>query len=73
MNQITVIEAAKQKKCTGSAIRYAIQDGKIDAEQFGRTWVIRCNRKFDNWQPNPKIQKAGKARWKGVKKTKKAK
>ena len=67
MNQISVTEAAKLKKCSGSAVRYAIQDGKVDAERFGRTWVIKCNRKFGDWMPNPKIQAAGKARAKKAK------
>ena len=45
----------------------------IDAEVFGRTHVIKANRKFEEWQPQAVRQKAGKARAKKAKKAKRIK
>ena len=78
LDRLSVTEAAKKKGCTRQGIHYAIHTGKIDAEDIGAYKAVVANARFEDWQPNPKIQKAGKARWKGtrkarVKKAKKAK
>jgi hypothetical protein len=64
MNQVSVTEAAKLKKCSDQAIRDAIKKELLDADLFGRTYVVKANRKFKAWTPNPKAQKAAKASWK---------
>ena len=62
MEQISVTDAAKRKGCSGQAVRYAIKKGLLDAVVIGRTYVVMTTRKFETWEPNPNIQKSGRAR-----------
>jgi hypothetical protein len=62
MDQITVTETAKRKGCSGQAVRDAIDRGVLDAQVFGRTYVIKVNRKFRDWKPLAVKQKAGRTR-----------
>jgi hypothetical protein len=39
----------------------AIELGAIDGQKVGRNYLVRKNRKFERWQPNPRRQKAGRA------------
>ena len=73
MDRITVAEASKYKSCTGQAIRDAIAKGVLDADVFGKTYVVKCNKKWEDWMPNPKRQAAGGIRQKKIKKAKKGK
>ena len=63
MNRLSVEEAAGQKGCTAQAIRYAVRKGHIDAERIGKVHAILANPKWEQWQPNPRIQEAVKRRW----------
>ena len=56
--RITSVEAADRKGCTRQNINNAIRTKKIDAERFGRAYIILANQKFQEWTPNPKIQAA---------------
>jgi len=67
MERITVLEAAEKKGCSGQAVRDAIKAGLLDAERFARTFVVKCNKAWDEWEPNPNMQKGGKARAKKAK------
>lgn len=67
---LTTTEAAKIKGCSDQAVMDAISQGKIDGEKFGWAWAIKQNKKFREWQPNPKIQKAGRSRWASTSKKK---
>ena len=62
MEQLTVTEAARRKRCSGQAVRGAIGRGVLDAQLFGRTYVIKVNKKFGEWKPMAVKQKAGRAR-----------
>ena len=68
MERHTVTETAKQKCCSPQAVRDAIKKERLDAEVFGRTYVVTANKKYDQWNPNPNMQKGGKARAKKAKK-----
>ncbi len=70
---ISTTEAAKRKGCTRQAVHLAATSGKLDAEQVGRSYVVRANKVFENWTPNPKRQVAGGIRRKRVKKAKRTK
>ena len=62
LDRLSVTEAAERKGCTRQAIHYAINSGKIDAELIGAYKAVVPNARFERWKPNPKIQKAVKAR-----------
>lgn len=62
--RISTKEAAKIKSCTPHAIRYAIKQDYIDAERYGKFYVVLANKKFDSWNPNLKLQKAVRGRLK---------
>ena len=64
---ISTTEAAQRKGCSRQAVHQAAKSGKLDAEQVGRSYVVRVNKVFEQWAPNPDKQKAAKARWKGRK------
>ena len=70
IERIGASEAARRKNCSRQALNYAIRSKKIDAERIGNQNVVLVNRKFEDWAPNPKVQKAGKARAKKAKKAK---
>ena len=53
-------EAAGMKGCSGQAILDAIDRGAIDGERLGREFFVHWNKKFRDWQPNPRRQKAGR-------------
>ena len=72
MDRITVAEASKDKGCTGQAIRDAIAKGALDADVYGKTYVVKCNKKWVDWMPNPKRQVAGGIRQKRTKKARRA-
>ena len=63
MELISVADASERKDCTRQAVWGAIKRGEIEAQQVGRAFIISVNQKFEDWNPNPKIQKAGRARW----------
>ncbi len=64
MEYLSVIEAAIRKKCTGQAVRNAIRAGYLDAMQIGRPYIVKANKSFNEWTPNPKSQNAGRTRLK---------
>ena len=68
INRISTTVAAGEKGCTRQAVAEAIYAGKLDAERIGRTHAVLTNKKYDNWSPNPNMQKGGKARAKKAKK-----
>ena len=63
MDRISPQEAAQIKGCSNQAVLDAIKAEKIDAERFSRVWLIKNNRKFQQWTPGEKHQAAGHARW----------
>ena len=65
MDRVSPQEAAQIKGCSDQAVLDAIKAEKIDAERFSRVWLIKSNRKFQQWTPGEKHQAAGKARWSG--------
>ena len=52
--------AADLKGCSRQAIAEAIQRGAIDGEKVGRNYVVRDNRKFQDWQPSQVRQEIGR-------------
>lgn len=64
MNFMSITEAAKEKGCTRAAVWGAIQREALDGQKIGNAWAIKKNKKYSEWMPNPKVQQAGKARWK---------
>ena len=72
MKRLTVAEASENKGCSRQAVHDAIRKGLLDAERFGRMgYLLKCNKKYDDWFPNPNMQRSGYSRW--GRKTKKAK
>ena len=61
---ITVTEASQKKGCSGQAVRDAIRQGLLDSERFGRTFAVKVNKKYQEWEPMPVRQKAANIRWK---------
>jgi len=53
-------EAAQIKACTRKTIVDAVLRGDLDGQKVGRYYLVRKNRKFEKWQPNPLRQKAGR-------------
>jgi excisionase family DNA binding protein len=41
MELLTVTEASAKKKVNPSRIRALILEGKLEAEKFGKTWLIK--------------------------------
>ena len=39
-DQLTTTQAAQRLGCSRSAIRRAIEEGRLPAEKFGRDWLI---------------------------------
>ena len=70
LDRISVAEAAGQKGCSRQAVHYAIKARKIDAERIGKVNAVVVNQTFNDWKPNPNMQKGGKARAKKAKKAK---
>ena len=50
---ITVTEANQKKECSGQAVRDAIRWGLLDSEQFGKTFAVKINKKYQEWEPMP--------------------
>ena len=64
MNLISTQEAAEQKGISRQGIIKAIDRGEIDGQRLSaRSMVVIVNKKFETWQPNPNMQKGGRARW----------
>ena len=60
MNLISTAQAAKVKACSRNAIIDAIKRNAIDGQMAGAYFVVRPNRKFDEWHPNPERQQIGR-------------
>ena len=61
MELISTKTAAERKGVTPQAIRVALKRGEIDGQKVSpRTLVIEDNAKFEEWQPNPVRQAAGR-------------
>jgi len=60
---ISVTIASEEKGCTGQAVRDAIKAGLLDAERFGRTFAVKVNKRYNEWEPMTARQNAAKARW----------
>mgnify|MGYP001169087931 CR=1 FL=1 len=52
--------AAEIKSCTRKAIVDAVIRADLDGQKVGRYYLVRKNRKFEQWQPNPRKQRAGR-------------
>ena len=59
-NLLSTGEAAAAKQCSVQAIHAALSRGAIDGEQLGRFTFVKTTKKFQEWQPNPRRQKAGR-------------
>ena len=71
---IGTAEAAEKKDCSRNAILDAIRRGVIDSERLGpRSYAVKANRKFEEWEPNRKRQKIGRQSQKPKQRAKKAK
>ena len=62
--RISASEAAERKQCSRQNINTAIRKGKLNAEKIGAYNAVIVDAKFESWEPNRKIQKAQKARFK---------
>ena len=68
IQMLATSEAAQIKGCTRKAIVDAIKRGDIDGDQTGRYFVVRANKRFEAWQPNPRRQQIGRESQKKPKK-----
>jgi hypothetical protein len=57
---ISTNKAAESKLCTRQAIVDAVTRGDLDGQLVGHSYNVRKNRKFEQWTPNPRRQKAGR-------------
>ena len=57
---ISTTAAAEEKDCSRQAVTDAINRGAIDGVKAGRNYVIRANKKYRDWQPNPVRQQIGR-------------
>lgn len=72
MNLLSTTDAAKIKGITKQALIFALDRGAIDGQRMGpRTLVIFDNKKFQKWEPNQRMVKAQKARWRKQKRKEK--
>ena len=62
LERIGATEAAARKGCSRQAMNYAIRNGKIDAERIGNQNIVVVNDRFQDWQPNPRMKRAGRPR-----------
>jgi len=62
MNRRSVAETMKEKGCSRQAVLDAIAKGKLDAEKLTMGFLIRPNKRYSEWRPDPKKQEAGRQR-----------
>ena len=70
---IDTATAATEKGCSRIAILDALKRAAIDGQRTGRYYVVFANKKYNEWQPNPNVQKSGRARARKAARAKKAK
>ena len=63
MDLLSTDEAAAVKGTSRQVIIRAIKRGEIDTVPVGKRFVVKGNKKFQEWKLSEKHQKAGKARW----------
>ena len=69
---IGTAEAAEKKDCSRNAILDAIRRGAIDSERLGpRSYAVKANRKFEEWEPNRVRQEIGRKSQKPKRRAKK--
>jgi hypothetical protein len=59
---ISVQEAAALKGVSRGGLWLAIKRGEIDADKVGRAFVVKVNKKFEEWERHREKQRAGKIR-----------
>ena len=67
-DRITVSEAAKIKKVSRQAIHLAINYEHLKVEEIGPIKLVVCDKDFEAWEPNRKLQRALKRAHKKKKK-----
>ena len=70
---ISTMEAGALKGCTRHTILAAIRRGAINGVKAGRSYVVRANKRFEAWQPDPRRQQIGRESQKPKKATRKRK
>jgi len=63
LNLLSTDEAAALKDTSRQVIIRAIKRGEIDTVPVGKRFVIKANRKFEQWHVSERHKKAGLARW----------
>ena len=63
MNLLSTDEAAAAKGTSRQVIIRAIKRGEIDTVPVGKRFVVKANRRFQEWALSERHQKAGNARW----------
>ncbi|MDP6102568.1 MAG: hypothetical protein QF579_04620 [Dehalococcoidia bacterium] len=63
MNLLSTDEAAALKGTSRQVIIRAIKRGEIDTVPVGKRFVVKANKRFEEWQLSERHQKAGKTRW----------
>jgi hypothetical protein len=63
MNLLSTDEAATVKGTSRQVIIRAIKRDEIDTVPVGKRFVIKANKRFQDWLLSERHQKAGNARW----------
>ena len=59
-DRITVNAATKIKKVSRQCIHQAIEYEHLNCEEIGPIKLIICDKKFEAWEPNRKLQRSMK-------------
>ena len=63
MNLLSTDEAAEVKGTSRQVIIKAIQRGEIDTVPVGKRYVVKVDKKFEQWQRSERHVQAAKTRW----------
>ena len=63
MNLLSTDEAAEVKGTSRQVIIQAIKRGEIDTVPVGKRFVVKANKKFEQWQRSERHVQAAKTRW----------
>ena len=53
---ISVVEAAARKGCSTQAVRDAIVTGKVKGRKVKRSYIVRADKDFSDWEPEPRYK-----------------
>ena len=63
MDLLSTDDAAALKNTSRQVIIRAIRRGEIDTVPVGKRFVVKGNKRFQQWKLSERHQKAGNARW----------